>query len=174
MSSDAELVVAVLRGERESYAELVRRHERSLMAVAGSILGDLHRTQDAVQETFVTGYQQLGCLRRPEVFGAWARQIARTTALKMVRSAGRTVSLNEGSEPACEHLDGRIDDRTDRVLAAVMKLPGKQRQVVLLRYFDGHALGTIAEMTDQPIGTVKSQLSRAAARLRERLKDLQP
>lgn len=174
MQNDAELVRAVLAGRQEAYAELVRRHERALLAATGEILGDLHAAKDAAQEAFVTAYEVLRSLRKPAAFGPWVLQIARRHALKMARRQARTVPLTDASEPAWEQQDGRIDEQTQQVLSAVMKLPEKHRQVVLLRYFGPHSIAAIAEMTGQPVGTVKSQLSRASARLRERLKDMQP
>jgi len=59
------------------------------------------------------------------------------------------------------------------LLAAVMRLPERERQVVTLRYFDGHSVQAVAEITGRPLGTVTRQLSRAYARLWERLKDLE-
>ena len=167
MRSDAELVKAVLAGSREAYAELVQRHQRALLAAAGAILGEVHLTQDAVQDAFVTAYQHLPALRRPEAFGAWVLRIARTRALHIARRRKRTVLPGGRFDPPNPDRDSRIDPRTDRVLSAVMRLPKKQRHVVLLRFFAGHSLREIAEMTGDRLGTVKSQLSRATKRLRE-------
>ncbi len=72
MEDDAVLVRRVLSGETEAYAELVRRHERALVAVAGAILGELHGAQDAAQAAFLIAYQRLGALRNSDAFGQWA------------------------------------------------------------------------------------------------------
>ncbi len=169
MQTDAELVQTVLGGQQDAYAELVRRHERSVLAVAGRILGDVHAAQDAVQETFVAAYSGLGSLRAPAAFGAWVVQIGRNQARTMLRRRVQTVALDETVEPASESPNGHIREETQLVLSAVMDLPEKQRQAILLRYFRGHALEEIAEITNQALGTVKSNLSRAMARLRRRL-----
>ena len=63
MQTDAELVEAVLRGDRPSFAMLVQRHERAVMAAAMGILQDHHAAQDVAQDAFVSAYQQLGSLR---------------------------------------------------------------------------------------------------------------
>jgi RNA polymerase sigma-70 factor (ECF subfamily) len=70
MKSDAELVAAVLNGNQETFAALFRRHERSVLAVALAVVRDHHLAQDVVQETFVTAYERLTTLRRPQSFGA--------------------------------------------------------------------------------------------------------
>jgi len=63
VQSDADLVEAVLGGDRASFEVLVRRHERAVLGVALGILRDFHAAQDAVQESFVAAYEQLGTLR---------------------------------------------------------------------------------------------------------------
>ncbi len=174
MQHDAELVAAVLDGQREAYAELVHRYDRTLLAAAGQILGNVHDAEDAVQEALVTAYQNLTALRTPAAFGAWALRIARRTALRMLRERSRMMGLMDAHQVASRRSDGRLDEETQQVLTAVMKLPERHRQVVLLRFFAKHSVREVAEMTGQAIGTVKSQLSRGVRRLRERLKEPQP
>jgi len=168
VETDGNLVRSVLSGRREAYAELVRRHERALVATAGAVLGDLEAAQEAAQEAFVAAYQRLASLRRAEAFGAWTAKIARRTAVRMARERARSRPL-EGVPEAVDRAptDGELDARVRRVLRAVERLPVRQRQAALLRYFGGHRVGEIAAMTGQPVGTVKSHLSRATARLRD-------
>ena len=174
MERDSDLVRAVLAGRREAFAELVRRHERALLAQAGTILGDLTRAQDASQEALTIAFRRLNSLRKPEAFGAWATRIARNVALRMARRDGRIRRLTDRAELADGSSDGHLDELTRNVLRAVEQLPGKQRQVIRLKYFAGHSAKEIAQMTGQAVGTVHSQLSRAVSRLRERLKESQP
>jgi RNA polymerase sigma-70 factor (ECF subfamily) len=171
MQSDAELVKAALDGRREAYDQLVRRHERALLAAAGHVLGDLQQAEDAVQEALVIAYRKLASLRRPGRFGPWALRITRREALRLARRRERSATAIELDEPADHRQDGRIDPDTRHVLAAVMALSAPQRQAVLLRYFGGHSLGEIAAMTGAAVGTVKSRLARAKRRLRETLKE---
>jgi RNA polymerase sigma factor (sigma-70 family) len=53
------------------------------------------------------------------------------------------------------------------LLAAVMRLPERERQLLMLRHFGGHSVADIAEMLGRPVGTVTKQLSRSYGRLRE-------
>jgi RNA polymerase sigma factor (sigma-70 family) len=55
-----------------------------------------------------------------------------------------------------------------------MELREHERALVMLRYFAGHSLEQISEMTGQPVGTVGAQLHRARARLREKLGEVEP
>ena len=69
MQSDAELVNAVLDGEKEAFAVLVERYERAVRAVAVDILRDRHLAADVSQDAFVRSFEQLAGLRKAETFG---------------------------------------------------------------------------------------------------------
>ena len=170
MESDKELVTGVLAGRRELYADLVKRHERALLAVAVHILGDFQTAQDATQEAFVLAFHKLATLRKPDAFGPWAARIARRVAASMGRSRRKVEPLRDDLA-AAPPLDGHPDDRLRLVLRHLDRLPEHQRQAILLRYFAGHGAEQIAEMTGQPAGTVKAQISRGLAKLRERWKE---
>jgi RNA polymerase sigma-70 factor, ECF subfamily len=174
MKSDSDLVKAVLEGDRDAYSCLFERHERSVQAVALSILGDFHSAQDVVQETFLTAYKKLGELRNGALFGPWIRKIARRQAIEISRSVKRREDAKQQiqNENAASD-DGEIDALNRNLLDAVMRLPEHERTVVMLRYFDNHSTKVISEITGRPIGTVTMQLSRAHARLYKLLKGIE-
>ena len=174
MRSDAETVEAVLAGQREAFADLVRRHEGTVHAVAMSVLRNHHAAQDVCQDTFVAAYSKLATLRQPSSFGSWVAAMARNQALTFTRRKSPAQSLSDSPEMPAHQGGGRLDDRAERLLAAVMALPEHEQAVVTLRYFGGHSLEQIAEMTGQPVGTVGTQLHRARAHLRERLEEVRP
>ena len=170
MQADAELVKAVLSGERKAFAELVKRYEGAVRAVAVDVLGDIHAAEDVAQDCFVIAYEKLVKLRRPAAFGYWLLKIARREAISSSRSRVKMVSLEESKLGAVEDRDGQLDENLQEVLAAVMKLPAHERQVVMLKYFNGQSIRGISEMTGRAIGTVSKQLSRAHKRLQNILK----
>ena len=171
MQQDADLIQDVLAGRRDAYTELVRRHERSLLAAAGAVLGNLHSAEDAAQEAFVIAFRKLRTLRNGNAFGAWAVSIARHLAVSMIRRERRIRPIPDCVELPAERPDDRLDELTARVLKAVERLPDKQARAILLKYFAGHTAEQIAQMTGQQVGTVHSQVSRGIARLRNRLKE---
>ena len=168
MESDAELVKAVLAGDTAAYESLVRRYERAVLAVAWSVLNDYHGAEDASQETFVMAYRRLGQLRRPAAFGGWLMRIARRQALRVRRARRPEQPLAEAADAEMPG-DGRYSESTERLIAAVGRLPKNERQVVMMHYFDGLSTTEAAEATGRPLGTITKQLSRARARLRRRL-----
>jgi RNA polymerase sigma factor (sigma-70 family) len=74
-------------------------------------------------------------------------------------------------EPCGPADNGCIDEQTRRLLAAVLRLPKHEQEVLTLRYFEGHPVKTISEITGRPVGTVTMQLSRARTRLQKWLKE---
>jgi len=172
--SNAELVGAVLEGDRASFAELVRRYQRMVVATAWQALGDHHAAEDAAQEAFVAAYRKLGSLQDPSRFGPWVLQIVRRTALRIAgRRRLRTEPLESAGDPPGPADADPLDEDLQRLLEAVKRLPDHERVVVMLRYLDGHSVAAIAEMTGRPLGTVTKQLSRAVARLKEALEEVE-
>ena len=166
MQSDAELVKAVLDGERDAFAVLVKRYERPVRAVAMNVLGDHTSAQDAAQDAFVRAYENLPALRKASAFGPWLIKITRRCALTVARQRPRETILDPTDGLPTESTDGQLNEGKQRLLAAVVKLPESERQVVMLRYFSGNNVRDVANILGRSVGTVTGQLSRAHKRLR--------
>jgi RNA polymerase sigma factor (sigma-70 family) len=167
MRTDAELVNAVLRGEKELFAVLVKRYERPVRAVALDVLGDYHSATDVSQDAFVRAYERLPGLRKPGSFGPWLMKITRRCALDSLRRRPKETRLETKIAAAIENPNGRLDEDKQRLLAAVVKLPGSEKQVVMLRYFGDNSVNDVADLLGRSVGTVTKQLSRAHRRLRK-------
>jgi RNA polymerase sigma factor (sigma-70 family) len=171
---DAAVVKRVLDGDREAYAVLVERYQRSAHSVALGILGDFQAAEDATQDALVSAFEKLGNLRKPERFGPWLVQIVRRKALDSVRRRWATSPLEQAGEVAADPVDPALGESSQRLLAEVLRLPEREKQVVILRHFDGLSVKDIAMHLSQAVGTVTKTLSRAHGRLRGRLRELEP
>jgi RNA polymerase sigma-70 factor (ECF subfamily) len=167
VQTDAELVKAILNGEKHAFAELVRRYERPVRAVALDVLGDYHSASDVSQDAFVKAYERLGGLRKPESFGSWLMKITRRCALDSVRRKPKEARLETKISAAIENPNGRLDEDKQRLLTAAVKLPKVEKQVVMLRYFGDNSVNDVAEILGRSTGTVTKQLSRARIHLRK-------
>lgn len=166
MQSDAELVNAVLGGDKRAFAVLVKRYERPVRAVALDVLGDYHLASDVSQDAFVTAYENLPGLRKPVAFGLWLMKITRRRAIDWARRKRDEAPLEPVIPAKIHNPNGQLDEEKQWLLSAVMKLPQGERQVIMLRYFSGHSVKEVAEILGRSIGTVTKQLSRAHKRLR--------
>ncbi|MHC4556258.1 MAG: RNA polymerase sigma factor [Planctomycetota bacterium] len=167
MRTDVELVNAVLNGEKQLYALLVKRYERSVRAVALDVLGDYHSATDVSQDAFVKAYEQLAELRKPEAFGPWLMKITRRCALDSARRKTKETQLETKIAAVIESPNGRLDEDKQRILAAVVRLPRVEKQVVMLRYFGDNSVKDVAKIVGRSVGTVTKQLSRAHKSLRK-------
>ncbi len=168
--SDGELVDAVLGSDRKAFAILIKRYERSVRAIALSVLRDRHLAQDAAQDTFVKAYEKLGSLRKAGAFGSWLMKISRRCALDILPQR-RETALPEGDFIEAEPV-GLLDDEKERLLAAVMRLRESEKQVVMLRYFGGLSVKEVADIAGRSVGTVTKQLSRAHRHLKTLLREV--
>jgi len=184
VQSDGEIVKTVLNGDKEVFGILVRRCERPVRAIALDVVGDHSSAADVSQEAFVKAYRELPGLREAGAFGPWLMRIARRCALDVTRrrlrefrSDAKIAAAIGASEAriarAIGSSDGRLDVEKATLLAAVVKLPRAEEQVVMLRYFSGHSVRAVAQIAGRSVGTVTKQLSRAHKRLRNMLSEME-
>jgi RNA polymerase sigma-70 factor, ECF subfamily len=172
--SDAQLISAVAAGDRGALAELYDRHASTLMAVGLRMLGERREVEDIVHDVFMEAWRAAGTYdpTRASV-RTWLVMRMRSRALDRRKSAGyaRRVPL----DPArAERLPGLADDPesgADRevVRRVLATLPPEQRMVLELAYFEGLSSTEIAARAGTPVGTVKSRVAAALAKLRDGL-----
>jgi RNA polymerase sigma-70 factor, ECF subfamily len=173
VQSNAEIIAAVLDGEKSLYAELVRRHQKMALTTAWRVLGDFHAAEDAVQETFVNAFHNLAGLKDRASFSGWIIVIARREALRLARQRRKVLSEDELSESNIQHASGP-NEEMKQLLDTVENLPDHEHVVVVMHYLENHSVQTIAAMTGRPLGTVTKQLSRAVQRLRRTFSEITP
>lgn len=169
-AAEAVVVVLAAGGDDAAFDELVRRRQAWLRGLLRRLCGNPALADDLAQQTFLLAWKRLPSLKAPAAFGSWLRQIAVNAWLAQARSGpGR----NEGRvspedlRPAVEQ-DIALQLDLDRLL---QQLRPDERSCVVLAYAEGLTHPEIAALTGLPLGTVKSHVSRGAARLREWLED---
>jgi RNA polymerase sigma factor (sigma-70 family) len=136
--------------------ELLPMVRRMSAAVAPSA------AEDATQEALLAIFRNLRGLRNPEAIVTWTRKLTIRTALRLARAERRDRSVE--AEPAAHVESG---EQLIELIDAMQRLPVEQRTVVALRAIEGLSELEVAKALDLPVGTVKSRLHRARARLRE-------
>lgn len=170
LSSAAESAVVVLAagGDDEAFAELVRRRQGWLRSLLRHLCRDPALADDLAQQVFIAAWQKLRQLRTPAAFGGWLRSLAVNTWLQAARR--RSELLLEDHAGVAEQPARATDPSTaidlDRLLE---RLHPAERLCVVLCHAEGMSHAQIAALTGWPLGTVKSHVTRGAARLRELL-----
>ena len=175
--TDSQLVRSYLGGDASAFEELVNRHGSAVLSFLVHLTGDRDRADDLFQETFLKALDSLGHYRDRQKLRSWLIKIAHRTALDDMKRVGRRasrVSVDSEAVPAASG-PARLPDaafeereRLEMVFAAVTALPEKQRRVFLLRQQGDLTFREIAELTEQPLGTVISQMGYAVKHLRMR------
>ena len=179
MQTDAEIVKAVLQGDRASYALLVARHERTVWATAWRVLRDDHAALDASQEAFLQAFQRLGDLRQPSLFGFWLLRITRRESIRLSKKKRHELVRAMSDADSVQHaisddVATGLSLEAKAILEAVVRLPEHERIVVVQHYLDGCSVSEVAANLGRPVGTVTKQLSRAIARLKNFAKRMFP
>ena len=169
--TDAELIRRVLSGERDDFAELVRRHQDALYRHARGMGLDHDTSLDVVQDAFVKAYARLNECREPARFRAWLFTIVRRLCLDHVKNVRRsTVPLSSVPDvvaiPAADHAHDELNRALSKALDA---LPVATREAFLLKHDAGYSYEEIAVMTEASISAVKMRVHRAREALRAHL-----
>jgi RNA polymerase sigma-70 factor (ECF subfamily) len=175
------VIAAAQQGDINAYNQLVIAYQQLAYNVAYRVLGDTERAMDATQDAFLKGYRAIDTFRGGS-FKAWILRITTNACYDLLRSAKRrrTSSIDDLVEDE-EHSGILEDDQetpeqyvqrqdlNDVIQAALAMLPEDQRTVVILSDIQGMNYVEIAEATMVSLGTVKSRLSRARAKMRDYL-----
>jgi RNA polymerase sigma-70 factor (ECF subfamily) len=171
--SDAQLVTSIARYSEVALAEVYRRHGGAVYGLARRVLNNAAEAEDVTQEVFLRLWNQ------PDRFDA-TRGSLRSFLLAQshARAVDAVRSLN--SRRLREAKDARRTAHTeydmqhevwdlalaDQVARALGELPDEERQVIELAYFEGHTYVEVANLLDQPEGTVKSRIRNGMRRMR--------
>ena len=177
-SDDLAIVRRLAGGDAEAIAALYDRFSPTLLAVARRILGAAGEAEEVLQETFLQAWNQADRYDpdRSSV-STWLILICRTRALDRFRSrdARGRAALASAAEPRPEP-SGRAEEsvlhgeRRKRVREVLTSLPGEQREVLELAFFEGLSQSEIALRTGAPLGTVKTRALLGMKKVRQALR----
>src|SRR3954468_12273709 len=157
------------REQISAFADLVEARSTALLRLAFAVVGDYQLAQDLVQEALVKAYVAWPRLRDASRAEAYVRRTIVTTAISWRRR-------RSFHEPPIDIVpDENETDESDRlathdvVWQQVCDLPSRQRAALVLRYYEDLSEAETAELMGCSVGTVKSQVSVALGKLRERM-----
>lgn len=177
--SDEELVEACQAGEASAFDFLVARWEDRIRGACYRFLGSEEEARDVAQEAFLKAYRAIGGFKREARFSSWLYQIATNLCRDRLRRrrTRATVSLEEMEETGGAIAETRPgaderllqDDLARVVRRAIEALAEEQREVLILKEYEGLTFLEIAQALDVPVSTVKTRLYRGLGQLRQRL-----
>jgi RNA polymerase sigma factor (sigma-70 family) len=159
-----------------AFEELVRLFQDRAFALAFAVLREPADAEDAAQRAFITAWQKLGQLEKPDAFPGWLRRVVLSECSRVRRGRRRaSVSTDDAvtlKDSAADplHLIERAE-KHNRLSAAIRRLPGDERVVITLFYMSERSQKEIGAFLGLPVTTVAKRLYSARIRLKAMVTD---
>ncbi len=162
---DKNLVDASCAGDRKAYAALVKKYYRHIFLVCMGMLGNVADAEDIAQDTMLKGFVDISKLRDGSQFSPWITRIAKNMCINLVRREKHSKKVFE--EKAKQSNESKPEN--DKLQQAIEKLPQETRLPLLMYYFDGRSVKTVAETLNISVPGVYLKLRAATEQLHELL-----
>jgi len=176
--SDAELVQAAREGSHDAYRQIVARYQSLICSLAYCGTGNVTRSEDIAQDTFVTAWRGLCDLRDPASLRVWLCGIARNLTSNSQRHSAREPaeiggpldSLREVASPDPSPVDQATRKEEEAILwRAVGRIPENYREPLILYYREQRSVARVAEKLGLSEDATKQRLARGRALIQEQL-----
>lgn len=165
--TEKELIRLSRKDNKQAFAELYGLYKDRLYRYACYRLGDTYDAQDAVCDTVLCAYEQIGSLKKASAFSAWIFKIHYTTCSKYITrqiEAKENANLNDFENSA--KLSQELSTLSIELMEGLNILNEQEREIVLLSIIAGFKSKEISELTGLTDGAVRSKLSRSLAKMR--------
>lgn len=169
--SESELAIRAQARDAKAFTALIRRHERTALAIAYATLGDASRAADVVQDAFVRAWEKLPGLKDVDCFGPWLGRMVRNLAIderrkRPLRLVGDWIDDLDPVHDRSPSTALEQQETCSRVREALERLDEITRTAVVLRYYENQSSRQIAEVLDMTAAAVDMRLSRARVELK--------
>ena len=175
---DTDIIGLVLKGDANAYAVLVERYQNLVFTIALRYVKSREDAEEVAQDVFVKAYRSLADFKGTAKFSTWLYTVATTTCITFLRKKRLDVQSldNEKVFATADNIDGGMSanqveqkSRVNMVNEAIKLLSHDDAQVITLFYKGEQTLEEIAQILGKEPNTVKVQLHRARARLKEKM-----
>ncbi len=174
---EQDLIARSQDGELAAFNDLVELYQATVYNLAYRIVGSAAAAEDATQETFISAFRAIGTFRGGS-FRGWLMRIATNAAYDQLRSVQRRPASSleakledtfwePSSKEASPEEQALNAELAGEIGKAIATLPPDQRAVLVLADVEGFSYEEVAQAVRYSLGTVKSRLSRARARIRD-------
>ena len=170
MQNDAALLAMVQKGNESAMASLFDRYSKVVYSVALRVLRDPASAEDVLQEIFMQIW------RNPDSFiatrgslGGWLAGVSRNRSIDALRRKRPTEQVDDMALASPYNLadEAERNSMMEKARTVIHLLPTEQRKTLEMAFFDGLTHSEIAEMTGDPLGTVKTRIRSALLTLRK-------
>lgn len=167
--TEEELILGCEKGDAKSQELLYRTYYSYAMSICLSYASHREEASEILNEAFFKVFKKIHTYRRENSFKSWLRKTIVNTAIDYLRSNKKFSFSVELEEASAEEIEADvIDDMTaQEIFELLQELPEKYRITFNLFELEGYSHEEISEMLQIPIGTSRSNLTRAKQKLRE-------
>ena len=167
-NDDAKLIQRVLDGDDTAFSALVKKHQKSVHALAWRKTGDFHVAEEITQDTFLKAYQNLSTLKEPQKFAGWLYVIAANYCKMWRRKKRLSTQSLEGTSSAelekttysgyviAENQRVAVETQREVVKKLLAKLQESDRTVITLYYLGGMTYEEISEFLGVSVASIKT------------------
>jgi RNA polymerase sigma-70 factor (ECF subfamily) len=159
---DESLVIASREGDDKAFGELVKRYQQFVIRQAYGYLGDSESAKDAAQDVFIKAYEGLPYLENARIFKSWLYRIGRNHCLNLVHRR----KIEDDHRVICDSTSDPNTVLKVMVREKINRLDEKDREIIIMRYYQDLKYEEIAELLDIPLSSVKIRLYRAKQALK--------
>jgi RNA polymerase sigma-70 factor, ECF subfamily len=171
LADDAQLIAACRRGEARAMEMLYHQYKRRVFGMAHRIVGATD-AEEVAQEVFVRVFRGLAAFRGDSALSTWIYRLTVNAALSHLARRGRRQEVSADDslvEIPAPPVPERDPGLATRIEAALARLPAGYRAILVLHDVEGLSHEECAAILECRVGTCKSQLHKARARMRELL-----
>lgn len=165
-----DLVRKAQRGNDKAFTILFQEYEQDIYRMAFVYVKNQSDALDVVQETAYRSFKSIKSLKEPQYFKSWLLKIAISCSLDLLRKQKKIVLLKPMAEESLTDNGNEDIDLEITVRDLIEQLNPEEKSVVLLRFYEGLTLKEVSETLNIPLGTAKTILYRALAKLRKNIK----
>ena len=174
--TEAEIVVRVLKGEKQAFAMLVDEYKNPIYNLAYRMTNNLHDAEDLAQETFIRAYQNLARYDRNKKFFTWLYTIGinliRNHLKKNSNPIDPLTEINISSASRTQEnsaAEGKLltEEKMLQLEKSLLKLPVDLREAIVLKYYQGLTFEEVSAVTGDSLSAVKMRIYRGLNQLKQ-------
>ena len=168
-AAETAVVALACTGDGQAFAEIVKRFQSRVRSFMHRLCNRPDLAEDLAQQVFLRAWKSIGRLRAPGAFHGWLHRIMVSVWMEELRR--RKLNLAEWDDSAPVEAPMATPGERIDLDRALMQLPSQMRLCVVLAYNEGLSHQEISDLTDIPLGTVKSNIFRSTEKMKALLSD---
>lgn len=164
-------ILKAQKGNKKAFMKCIESYQADIYRIAYVYMKNEQDALDVVQETILKAFEKMNTLREPAYFKTWLIKIAINCCLKKLRHTEKIVYVEQ------EQMERWSEKEPDVSLQIVLEkilndISLEEKQILLLKYYQGYTFEEISDIVELPLGTVKSILYRALKKCKVQMEEV--